>query len=628
LWWDTNLLATFSVTPTSPLSGSEEGETTDRFSFRKVGDILQVISANSKTVSVKKSYADTTRTLGGDIHGINVSGPNITDEIWCLFFHIGSDFAIPGSVDLEPYYNEPPFDTNGLLPDEAETSYGWGSAQHFSWKDRYADLDDLYLYAMPNKIIKYEEGSGDAILLSLPSTPVNFFGSLCVTNSRVAVSYDIGDGRVGQFGRYVCYILNLTGTIINTLGIYSRPDNNTSYALGDPDAPLNYVGVIGYGVWMLRINPDDDNLIDILQPEDPKVSGLNTDLYIGVETHAKGAHTWNEYSQYNTVDDSYNASLIRDSRLALFRAIKRDVRHSLRQQLVPSSGDPGVGDDVNIDQKISFPDRHQWGHSLFLYKTSFVSMIESPDRDKVLAGWGESFGGKKNYQDFLLQKSFGGEMEAGRHGSVVLGINDNLSTGKIHRLTEYTPQYPDDVILYEHIFVNDLAIGDIFTVDFLTELENVPNIDEYGILQIRFRLNGDVDGLFGVYLNGDNINSNYINRNYASFGVVLSSTETVATPVGWNFPLTSFVSRGQCVLNFIDWRNTTKKLAYFGMYPRKAGASTISQELIAGVYDNPGPITSVSLSADEIIEGGSQILITAKKTKARINHGDDNGYMV
>ena len=149
VYWGTTLLTTWATfySASTTVNGWEVREV----NLRKVGDTLEAISITNKVETVLSTYTDSTRTLGGDRHGISAVSSAITSmDVWAEYNHISDDIPMFAQIVQEPFATSPPVDNGevplGTLFDEAATSYGWGMQNHFFWVDQHSTDSSFYFF--------------------------------------------------------------------------------------------------------------------------------------------------------------------------------------------------------------------------------------------------------------------------------------------------------------------------------------------------------------------------------------------------------------------------------------------------------------------------------------------------
>jgi len=490
---------------------------------------------------------------------------------------------------------------------EDESDSGWGFTDRIGWADE-TDLANLdFYYIDGDEIHFYEDGVGTSLLFSVPSGGEDA-ATICFQNDLLAISYATPPD--GGTDYYSATIFDLAGNIVFSLGTSSGDDQTGSAAGG---------GL--YNAWHFRKTPGEATLIDIL-PSDPPVRYGKSQRFDSLPEDAMqeyGAHTWEKYLRYDTVDNRYVPHIIYDERL--------DYLNTLGEELTVVASDTTTQPDVVID------DRHRWGAALISNrKQSYTFAHVSPGGDGLLLGWGESFGIKSKTQDGLAQgRLYGGQGyttdipappdedlqgESGRHGSVVLSLDEEGSTGRVYRISDYVEPKPTELVLYS----NDLpaATNQIF-VDLIDIIANLD--EEYEILKVYIETAGpDINTsmfiITGVGVTGDN-------RNWREDGTVTSSLEHNGL---WRLIVGGDVS--SWTLTFHNFRENDTHLTMFAEGGSRGGVDT-QQHTAAGYIDvpTPKPLNLLRFEADSgNFNAGNRVVVTALRTRGKYSNGVQNDY--
>jgi hypothetical protein len=481
-------------------------------------------------------------------------------------------------------------------------SSGWGFIEMVAWVDETDDTNlDLY-FADDNDVYFYEDGVGKSLLFSISPT-ASIITSICYQNNRLALSYDSGGT-----GLFIGEIYNLSGTVISTLG------STTLSAAGGANISLD-----NYATWHFRKDPDDSNYIHVLYSLDPRIPG-RSGRYTGIDLEEYGNHTWERYTRYDTSTDTYYGEYIYDSRLNYFNVIGDTL-------ILPD-------DDAALDVLMTDNNLHRWGASLFGgRKQAYTAILPSPDGEKLLLGWGSSFGAKNQWQDYIVQEdnsriSAGGAVrpirESGRHGCIVVATGEEKSTGRVYKISTYVEPLPTEIKVYE--WVQQEESSDI-TLDLTAVLDDLD--PDYEILKVTFPLLGTGLGFVTIQFNDDTTIANYLSQQFHTTDATPSSTASGTTPGIKMFSETTTID-SMVTVYLHDFRSTVKHTTVFGAGGLwYASAADPMEFRVTGVWkkDATERVSKITLSrtlGNFIV--GTKILVTALRTKGKYGDGGKHDY--
>ena len=499
---------------------------------------------------------------------------------------------------------------------EGISEAGWGFTERIGWADE-TDLANLdFYYIDGDEIHFYEDGVGSSLLFSVPSGG-NDAVTICFQNDLLAISYESITTDI-----YHATIFDLTGTVVFELGVSGDELGDNE---GNPFHPAWGTGI--YRAWHFRKTPDSTTLMDVLQPEkpvragvakriDPTIDSLGTD-YI----QEYGTHTWEKYLSYDTVENRYIPQIIYDSRLAYI--------NTLGEELTVVASDTTTQPDVVIN------DRHRWAASLISNRKQGYTFVRvSPDGNKVLFGWGESFGIKSRTVDKLAQgPKYGGQqyttdigggsplnyelqIETGRHGSVVLALEQEGSTGRVYRISDYAEPFPTELVLYSAVL--PAAANQIFV-----DLEDIiADLDpDYELLKVYIETAGpDVNTSMFIVTNAGVTGDN---RVWKETGGATSSAEHNGL---WRLLVGGVAS--SWTLTFHNFRSNDTYLTMFAEGGAVGGTNTL-QLTAAGYIDvaTPKPLNFFQFEADSgNFNEGNRVVVSALRTRGKYSNGVQNDY--
>lgn len=486
----------------------------------------------------------------------------------------------------------------------APVSSGWGFIEMVAWVDETDDGNlDLY-FADGNDVYFYEEGVGSSLLFSI-SPSASIITSICYQNNRLALSYNLG-----ATGIFIGEIYDLSGAVLATLG------STILSAAGGANISLD-----NYATWHFRKDPDDSNYIHVLYSIDPKIPG-KSNRYTGTDLEEYGNHTWNRYTRYDTSTDTYYGQYVYDSRLNDFNVIGDTL-------ILPD-------DDAALEVLITNNNLHRWGASLFgERKQAYTTILPSPDGEKLLLGWGSSFGGKNQWQDYIVQEdnskiagAGGGAVrpirESGRHGCIIVSIGEEKSTGRVYKVSAYSEPLATEIEIYEWVQQEEQSS---ITLDLTDILDNLD--PDYEILKITFPLLGTGLGFVVLQFNEDTTIGNYLSQQFHTTAAVTSTTPSGGVAgIKMFAEITSVDSLVTLYLH--DFRSTTKHTTVFGAGGLWYASQGNPMEFrVAGIWkkdaaERVSKITLARTLGDFVI--GTKILITALRTKGKYADGGKHDY--
>lgn len=554
------------------------------------------------------SYDDTARSFPGPFreHGIaafSTAGDSV--EAYCNNFQMSDTGYVQPSIPTTPVYSGMTINPDGSPLLANLPHYGWSTqGELFQWDDPNHVSDKSVYYASDlNQISHYDDvGSSVDDVLQAPYH-AHQIGDFCVANGKVFWSLLVGAKT------YMAFVTLLSDDSIVTF-------------LGDFTAQTEQM--LEYASWHFRVNVDDATIVDVLpaklssstQSDDPPDADGQS-----LEFSVHDAHSWHEHASYDTDTDVYSSILVKDVRLAYLDTLREAVAKNLT-----------AGSGTNFVQMDSTDD--WWATSLLKDQVVLLNVLSNPSNDRLFLSWGEALAGKIGMQDVYVQDkewnptgSIGSATtykkdEFGRYGGIILPINDNKSTGKIWRMTEWSSPLNDDHHLISITVANDTSQVDIDLTPYMDELN-----DEYGIIKLQMKFipvspAPVTGGYFSVRFN-DDAGSNYSNN-------------AVYTLDGsWlDFPLDEtsmkfFASSGAFgdMVMYIYHANSQAK--YAELIGRGLGGNPdVNGNQIFGVWRNTDPITKISIlhAPGETygdMPAGTTIHVSALRTKGRYNRGSN-----
>ncbi|MCK5017692.1 MAG: hypothetical protein KAS32_11565 [Candidatus Peribacteraceae bacterium] len=536
-----------------------------------------------------KLYDLTTDTLGGAIDSVSwtaeLYGPNMVVE----------DFG-----------------------DNKPTNSGWGFTERVAWADEtnvsnidfyYGDHDDVYFY---------EDGVGTSLLFSIGLYGTEGVVSICHQNSLLAICYEVDTSD-----NYVATVYDFNGDVIFDLGS-SGEELSIDY-----DGEGSVVWGRGlYRVWHFRKTPDSTTLIDVLRPEAPIRYGIakRFDTVPGDQRQPYGSHTWERYLRYDTVGNQYQTKTIYDLRV-------NDLQN-LGNELV------SVPSDVTTAPAAIIDDRHGWGAALVSNrKKCYTFAHPSPDSEKLLLGYGESFGIKSNTQDRLTQGDrYGGQQydensyndaqgESGRHGSVVVAIGLTGSSGRVYRVSDYTEPSPTEMVIYTKVLEAATDTIDVDLTDIIAALS-----EDYEILKVQIQTASSATGSLSVWANDNVLPGDYKSRAFFANGSTVGSVDDDGSS-GLRIPVAP-TDTGEYLLTFHDFRAAYNHITMFAEGGYYGGTSPF-QVVAAGYLDQAAvadpptlkPLLKLLFTHDTgTFNVGNKIVITVLRTKGKYSNGGQNDY--
>lgn len=260
---------------------------------------------------------------------------------------------------------------------------------------------------------------------------------------------------------------------------------------------------------------------------------------------------WSSYRQFNTEDLTIPALVIKDTYTSVIDELGAD------HQIVHEKNFA----DANVD-------KFRWAAPLIntLDKT-YNRIMPSPDGSKFYVWWYQTdaswwASAERTYADDG-QYYFKWSRSARIHdGAVVVADNDDDTTGRVYRITEWSSEKPDTLYLNvaEKIGTTILRIKDIDTIP-----------AGYDILKMDIRVNAsaNIQGNLKLY-EADGTEILTYGMRWYGYGSGFGGISTVSA--GWASGIPLFVSTGYSMfsltlMNFRDMSNTYRTMLWFdGMY--------------------------------------------------------------